>query len=71
MAVDLGISVTPLREALRRLEGEGLVQMRSDKVVVVVPLTPRKLQELRVVRLQLEPLAAALAAAHRSAAERT
>ncbi len=62
LAAALGISITPLREALRRLEGEGLVEVRSAKTVAVVPLTTRELAELRLVRLRLDPLAASLAA---------
>ncbi|MGA7088941.1 MAG: GntR family transcriptional regulator [Candidatus Dormiibacterota bacterium] len=62
LATALGVSVTPLREALRRLEGEGLVSIGVHKSVTVVPLSQRELDELRVVRLQLEPLACSLAA---------
>jgi DNA-binding GntR family transcriptional regulator len=62
LAAALGVSITPLREALRRLEGEGLVEVRSAKTVAVVPLTTRELAELQLVRLRLDPLAASLAA---------
>jgi DNA-binding GntR family transcriptional regulator len=62
LAQALGISITPLRESLRRLEGEGLVEVRADKTVSVVALTARELSELRLVRLGLDPLAASLAA---------
>ncbi|MGC1184305.1 MAG: GntR family transcriptional regulator [Candidatus Dormiibacterota bacterium] len=62
LASAMAISVTPLREALRRLEGEGLVEMRSAKFARVVPLTARELRDLRTVRLSLDPLAASLAA---------
>jgi len=62
LAPAMGISVTPLREALRRLEGEGLVEMKSTKAALVVPLTAVELRDLRVVRLSLDPLAASLAA---------
>jgi len=62
LAAALGISITPLREALRRLEGEGLVEVRTDKSVAVVALTTRELAELQLVRLRLDPLAASLAA---------
>jgi DNA-binding GntR family transcriptional regulator len=62
VAAALGISITPLREALRRLEGEGLVEVRPDKSVAVVALTTRELAELQLVRLRLDPLAASLAA---------
>lgn len=62
LAAALEISITPLREALRRLEGEGLVEVRPDKSVAVVALTTRELAELQLVRLRLDPLAASLAA---------
>jgi len=62
LASALSISIIPVREALKRLEGEGLVEARGDKVATVATLTPGELHELRVVRLQLEPLAASLAA---------
>jgi len=62
LANALGLSVTPLREALRRLEGEGLIALRPHRVVSVLPLTRRELGELCVARVRLEPLAASLAA---------
>jgi DNA-binding GntR family transcriptional regulator len=70
LAGALGISITPLREALRRLEGEGLVEVRSAKTVAVVPLTTRELAELQLVRLRLDPLAASLAARVASSQQR-
>jgi len=71
LAAALGISITPLREALRRLEGEGLVEVRPDKSVAVVALTTRELAELQLVRLRLDPLAASLAAKKGSAQQRS
>lgn len=62
LAADLGLSITPLREALRRLEAEDLVALRAHKIVSVVPLTWQELHELWVTRKQLDPLAATLAA---------
>lgn len=69
LAETLGVSVTPLREALRRLEGEGLVKV-GGKSVSVVALTQRELAELRLVRLRLDPLAASLAAARATSRQR-
>ncbi len=63
LANGLGISVIPVREALRRLQGEGLVTVTRGKSVVVAELSARELREVRVVRLKLDPLAAELAAA--------
>ncbi len=62
LAAEMGLSITPLREALRRLEGEGLVGLIHHNIVQVVPLTPREWRELCEVRAQLEPMAASLAA---------
>jgi DNA-binding GntR family transcriptional regulator len=70
LAAALAISVTPLREALRRLEGEGLVQTRPDKMDIVAPLSSREIQELRYVRNLLEPEAASLAARNSDRAAR-
>jgi DNA-binding GntR family transcriptional regulator len=63
LAADLGLSITPLREALRRLEAEELVSLSAHKIVRVMPLSQRELYELCLVRGQLDPLAATLAAA--------
>ena len=62
LAADLGLSITPLREALRRLEAEDLVTLSAHKIVSVVPLSLQELHELCVTREQLDPLAATLAA---------
>jgi len=63
LAADLGVSITPLREALRRLEAEELVGLNAHKIVQVIPLTWQELHDLCVTRQQLDPLAASLAAA--------
>jgi DNA-binding GntR family transcriptional regulator len=63
LAADLGLSITPLREALRRLEAEEMVTLSAHKIVRVVPLSWQELHELSVTRERLDPLAAALAAA--------
>ena len=62
LAAMLGLSITPLREALRRLEAEGLVRLEAHRTMTVTPLTRRELNELYAVRLRLDPFAAALAA---------
>jgi len=61
LAPELGVSVTPLREALRRLEAEGLVQFEAHKTAIVTPLSRAELAEVYDVRQQLDPYAAALA----------
>jgi DNA-binding GntR family transcriptional regulator len=62
LAATLGLSITPLREALRRLESEGLVRLEAHRTMTIAPLTRRELHELYAVRLQLDPFAAALTA---------
>jgi DNA-binding GntR family transcriptional regulator len=69
LAADLGLSVTPLREALRRLEGEGFVDLDAHKIVKVMPLSRRELTELCVTRARIDPLAASLAADQATAEE--
>jgi DNA-binding GntR family transcriptional regulator len=64
MATSLGVSITPLREALRRLEMEGLVRLKAHRTVIVPPLTRQELVELYVIRIELDALAARLAATH-------
>ena len=55
-----------MREAVRRLEAEGLVQVHAHRSVVVSPLSLSELSEIYDVRLQLDPHAAALATAKAS-----
>lgn len=62
LARDLGVSVTPVREALRRLESEGLVKFMAHSTVRIPPLSLGELEELYAIRLQLDPFAARLAA---------
>jgi len=61
LAPELGVSVTPVREAMRRLAAEGLVQFEAHKTVIVTPLSRDELSEIYDVRLRLDPYAAALA----------
>jgi DNA-binding GntR family transcriptional regulator len=70
LAVRLGLSTTPVREALRILESEGLVVNRRHRNTVVAPLDFELLQETYVVRLSLDPLAVSLAAEEATDAER-
>ncbi len=65
LARDLGVSPTPVREALARLESDGLVRKMENGRYRTEPLLNRdSFEHLYDVRLQLEPFAAGLAARH-------
>jgi DNA-binding GntR family transcriptional regulator len=70
LATGLGLSTTPVREALRRLESERLVVNRAHRDTVVAPLSAAMVEEVYAVRLSLDPLAVTLAATNASDAER-
>ncbi|WP_310019328.1 GntR family transcriptional regulator [Microbacterium resistens] len=61
-AARLGISRTPLREALRRLAADGLVVQQSARVTVVAPIDASDIRALFEVRRALEETAARIAA---------
>jgi DNA-binding GntR family transcriptional regulator len=64
-----GVSRTPVRDALKQLDGEGLVQVLPYRGVVVTRLAAEDLRELFAIRIALERLAVAQAAASISGAE--
>lgn len=61
LAERLGTSRTPLREAIKFLASEGLVELLPNRGAVVAPLKPEKMQEVFVVLGALEALAGDLA----------
>lgn len=63
LAADLNVSRIPVREALRTLEAEGLIENIAGKGSRVVAITPEDAADVLVVRGTLEGLAARLAAA--------
>jgi DNA-binding GntR family transcriptional regulator len=67
-AARLGVSRTPLREALARLASEGLVSPHSGRGVVVTEVSVDRVAELFEVRGALEEQAARLAARRRDPA---
>lgn len=64
IAAELGVSQTPVRDALSRLSAEGAVSIRSKRRVRVPPMTSERFEDLLRCRLMLEPEAAALALPH-------
>ena len=62
----LGMSRTPVREALSRLEADGLIVNDPHRGMIVTELDRRMVSELYVMRQVLEGTAAALAARHAS-----
>lgn len=64
LAQKLGVSRTPVREAIRKLELEGLVIMVARRGAEVAPITEKSLTDVLEVRTALECLAAELACEH-------
>ncbi|MCA0961459.1 GntR family transcriptional regulator [Salipiger bermudensis] len=63
LAERFGVSRTPIREALQRLETQSLLA-RDGRSLIVASLDHNQMAELYVVRTELEGLAARLAARH-------
>ena len=61
LCAELGVSRTPVREAMRRLEQEHLIE-EAAKGMVVVGITEKDLEDIFVIRTKLEGKAAAMAA---------
>jgi DNA-binding GntR family transcriptional regulator len=59
LAAAHGVSRTPVREAIRRLEASGLVQTRPRRGAVVARPEPARLRDMFAVMAELEALAAA------------
>ena len=70
LAAELGVSKIPLREALARLERDGLVLVNPRRGWEVRPLARDELEEVFDLRLRLEPAAAAAACAAANDEER-
>lgn len=68
LAERLGVSRTPIREALQRLETQSLLE-RDGRSLIVASLDHNQMAELYMVRRELEGLAASLAARHATAEE--
>jgi DNA-binding GntR family transcriptional regulator len=59
-----GVSHIPVREALRQLTAEGLVELHDKRGAIVAPMRPDEAEEILEIRLTLEIKAVALAMPH-------
>ena len=69
LADNMQMSITPLREAIRRLSSEGLIIMDTHRDSRVADVSASEARELLEVRLSLEPSATELAAQRRTEAD--
>lgn len=61
LSAELGVSRTPIREALRRLEQEGIIE-ETAKGCIVVGISEQDLTDIFLIRSKLEGLSASIAA---------
>ena len=61
LANKLGVSRTPVREAIHKLELEGLVQIIPNKGAYVTGITPKDVKDIYMIRTSLEGMCARLA----------
>ncbi len=64
LAIQFGVSKIPVREALRQLEGEGLVTSHRNRGVVVTRLSNEEIEELCDIRIALETMLIGIAVPH-------
>ncbi|QRG69041.1 GntR family transcriptional regulator [Brevibacillus choshinensis] len=69
LASSLGVSRMPVREALRKLETEGLVIIEPHRGAIVKSLSVEDIQEIYGLRAQFEKMAVEMSAAHMSQAD--
>jgi DNA-binding FadR family transcriptional regulator len=69
LAAELGVSKIPLREALARLEHEGLLTSQANRGWFVRPMSEDQAEEIYLLRLAIEPAAAAYACLHADEAD--
>jgi DNA-binding GntR family transcriptional regulator len=69
IATELGLSRTPVREALRMLEAEGLVVSEPNRGAIVRPLSSTEVDDLYGLRIRLESYAVEVATQRATEAE--
>jgi DNA-binding GntR family transcriptional regulator len=69
LATQLNVSRTPIREAIRRLASDGLIEVAPSRGVMIIRLDKQRVRELYALRETLEGAAARMAAQHASPAE--
>lgn len=69
LATQLNVSRTPIREAIRRLASDGLIEVAPSRGMMVIELDKQQVRELYALRETLEGAAARLAAQHASSSE--
>lgn len=62
LSSELGVSRTPIREAIRQLELEGLVQPIPNKGAIVLGVSVKDVEDIYTIRMMIEGFAARLAA---------
>jgi DNA-binding GntR family transcriptional regulator len=68
-AAELGVSITPVREALLKLRGEGMVQLEPHRGHVVLPLTRQDIEDIFWLQATIAKELAAAATDHITDAE--
>jgi DNA-binding GntR family transcriptional regulator len=57
LKTELNISRTPIRDALSRIEQEGLIEIKPKKGILITPITIDEINKIFEVRLLIEPYA--------------
>ena len=68
LVTDLGVSRTPVREALHRLEQEHVIEI-TQKGILILGVTEQDLKDIFAIRLRIEGMASALATQNMTAEE--